>query len=54
MLARKWTCLEYDGWSKRSSLGPEDRIELLGGHMIVRVASLAAPQASIFIADLLP
>jgi len=54
MLARKWTRLEYDRLVEAEFLGPEDRIELLGGNLIVRVASLAAPQASIFIADLLP
>ncbi len=34
--ARKWTRLEYDRLVEAEFLGPEDRIELLGGHMIVK------------------
>ena len=33
---RKWTRLEYDRLVEAEILGPEDRIELLGGHMIVK------------------
>jgi hypothetical protein len=33
---RKWTRLEYDRLVEAELLGPEDRIELLGGHMIVK------------------
>ena len=33
---RKWTRLEYDRLVEAEFLGPEDRIELLGGHMIVK------------------
>jgi Uma2 family endonuclease len=33
---RKWTRLEYDRLVDAEILGPEDRIELLGGHMIVK------------------
>jgi Uma2 family endonuclease len=33
---RKWTRLEYDRLLEAEFLGPEDRIELLGGHMIVK------------------
>ena len=36
MLARKWTRLEYDRLVEAEFLGPEDHIELLGGHMIVK------------------
>ena len=34
--ARKWTRLEYDRLVEADILGPEDRIELLGGEMIVK------------------
>src|SRR5262245_30358899 len=34
--ARKWTRLEYDRLVEAEFLGPADRIELLGGHMIVK------------------
>jgi hypothetical protein len=34
--ARKWTRLEYERLVEAEFLGPEDRIELLGGHMIVK------------------
>jgi len=33
---RKWTRLEYDRLVEAEILGPEDRIELLGGQMIVK------------------
>ena len=33
---RKWTRLEYDRLAEAEILGPEDRIELLGGEMIVK------------------
>jgi hypothetical protein len=33
---RKWTRIEYDRLVEAEILGPEDRIELLGGHMIVK------------------
>ena len=33
---RKWTRLEYDRLVEAEILGSEDRIELLGGHMIVK------------------
>jgi Uma2 family endonuclease len=33
---RKWTRTEYDRLVEAEILGPEDRIELLGGHMIVK------------------
>jgi Uma2 family endonuclease len=33
---RRWTRLEYDKLVERDFFGPEDRIELLGGHMIVK------------------
>jgi Uma2 family endonuclease len=33
---RKWTRLEYERLVEAEILGPEDRIELLGGHMIVK------------------
>jgi len=33
---RKWTRLEYDRLVEAEILWPEDRIELLGGHMIVK------------------
>jgi Uma2 family endonuclease len=33
---RKWTRVEYDRLAKAEILGPEDRIELLGGEMIVK------------------
>ena len=33
---RKWTRLEYDRLAEAEILGPEDRIELLGGDMIVK------------------
>jgi len=36
---RKWTRLEYDRRAEAEILGPEDRIELLGGDMIVRLRS---------------
>ena len=36
MGARKWTRLEYDRLVEADILGPEDRIELLGGEMIVK------------------
>jgi len=34
--SRKWTRMEYDRLVEVEILGPEDRIELLGGHMIVK------------------
>ena len=34
--ARKWTRAEYDRLAEAEILGPEDRIELLGGEMIVK------------------
>jgi Uma2 family endonuclease len=33
---RKWTRIEYDRLVEAEILGPEDRIELLGGQMIVK------------------
>ncbi len=33
---RKWTRLEYDRLVEAEILGPEDRIELIGGHMVVK------------------
>jgi Uma2 family endonuclease len=33
---RKWTRLEYERLAEAEILGPEDRIELLGGDMIVK------------------
>jgi Uma2 family endonuclease len=33
---RKWTRIEYERLAEAEILGPEDRIELLGGHMIVK------------------
>ena len=33
---RKWTRVEYDRLAEAEILGPEDRIELLGGEMIVK------------------
>jgi hypothetical protein len=33
---RKWTRLEYDRLVEAELLGPEDRIELIGGQMIVK------------------
>ena len=33
---RRWTRLEYDRLAEAEILGPEDRIELLGGEMIVK------------------
>lgn len=33
---RKWTRIEYDRLIEAEILGPDDRIELLGGHMIVK------------------
>jgi len=42
-LARKWTRLEYDRLVEAEFLGPEDRIELLGG---TRVASTLARGSS--------
>ena len=36
IVTRKWTRLEYDRLVGAEILGPEDRIELLGGQMIVK------------------
>ena len=36
MGTRKWTRLEYDRLVEADILGPEDRIERLGGEMIVK------------------
>jgi Uma2 family endonuclease len=33
---RKWTRIEYDRLVEAEILGPDDRVELLGGHMIVK------------------
>ena len=33
---RRWTRLEYNRLAEAEILGPEDRIELLGGEMIVK------------------
>jgi Uma2 family endonuclease len=33
---RRWTRIEYDRLAEAEILGPEDRIELLGGEMIVK------------------
>lgn len=33
---RKWTRLEYERLAEAEILGPEDRIELLGGEMVVK------------------
>src|SRR5262245_38838179 len=33
---RKWTRLEYERLVECEILGPEDKIELLGGHMVVK------------------
>lgn len=33
---RKWSRMEYDRLVEAEILGPEDRIELLGGHMVVK------------------
>ncbi|MBI2199128.1 MAG: Uma2 family endonuclease, partial [Candidatus Rokubacteria bacterium] len=34
--ARKWTRLEYERLVEAEIVGPQDRIELLGGEMIVK------------------
>lgn len=36
MRTRKWTRVEYDRLVEAEILGPEDRIELLGGQMVVK------------------
>ncbi|MBI1962885.1 MAG: Uma2 family endonuclease, partial [Candidatus Rokubacteria bacterium] len=36
MRTRKWTRVEYDRLVEAEILGPEDRVELLGGQMIVK------------------
>ena len=33
---RKWTRIEYDRLVECAILGPDDRIELLGGEMVVK------------------
>jgi len=44
---RKWTRLEYDRLVEAELLGPEDRIELLGGHMIVKEPQYSSHATSI-------
>ena len=36
MQTRRWTRVEYDRLVDAEILGPEDRVELIGGHMIVK------------------
>jgi hypothetical protein len=50
-LARKWTRLEYNRLVEAEFLGPEDRIELLGGHMIVKEPQYSPHATSICLAQ---
>jgi Uma2 family endonuclease len=44
---RKWTRAEYDRMVEADFLGPDDKIELLGGHMIVKEPQLPPHATSI-------
>jgi Uma2 family endonuclease len=46
---RKWTRIEYDRLVEAEILGPEDRIELLGGHMIVKEPQYSPHATSILL-----
>ncbi len=44
---RKWTRIEYDRLVECEILGPEDKIELLGGHMVVKEPQYSPHMAGI-------
>lgn len=46
---RKWTRIEYDRLVEAEILGPGDRIELLGGHMIIKEPQYSPHATSILL-----
>jgi Uma2 family endonuclease len=46
---RKWTRIEYGRLVEAEILGPEDRVELLGGHMIVKEPQYSPHATSILL-----
>lgn len=46
---RKWTRREYDRLVEAEILGPEDRIEMLGGEMIVKEPERSSHATSILL-----
>ena len=46
---RKWTRIEYDRLVEAEILGPEDRIELLGGHMVIKESQYSPHATSILL-----